>query len=270
MQLGKSNIIKCIYIIHALILATALATPAMANTAENTKNAPYCTVMLGAAAAAIPEFEGSHKHNIRFVPLFDINIKNRFFLSTDKGLGLNIISTPEWELSTAVNYGVGRKEKASTLLKGMGNISDGAVFAAHGAWTPGPFILNLDAKYGTGDIQGLNLTAGLAYVTMPVAGVQWVNEVSTTFADSKYNNTFFGISKKQSQKSRHNYKYYNAKSGIKDVALKSMLIYGLTEHVIVVLAGEYKQLVGPAADSPLVKAGAKSQISGITEIGYIF
>lgn len=100
--------------------------------------------------------------------------------------------------------------------------------------------------------------------------LHWKNTVSATFADSRYNDTFFGVSGKQSRDSRHMYEEYSAGSGVKDVSFSSGLTWPVTDSISVMLAGEYKRLTGPAADSPLVKAGSKNQGAGMLGFVYTF
>lgn len=259
--------------IHAFMLFVLVAPVALAadngGAAEGGDESSW-TMTVGGGVAVAPEFEGSNKYNTRFVPVVEIEIMNRVFLSTIRGLGVYVIDHPNWNLNVSATYDLGRKEKDSDLLKGMGDIDGGVVFDIYGAWTPGPFTVSLETKYGTGDVQGLNVTGGFGYTMEPLTGLHWTNTVSTTFADSRYNNTFFGISQKQSRQSRQGYDYYDASAGIKDVAFTSSLTYEITDSIAIMLEGEHKRLIGPAARSPLVKAGSKDQFSGVFGVTYTF
>lgn len=236
--------------------------------AANSNNQSAWSVSLGAGIMATPEFEGSDKHEARFLPLVHVEYANRFFLSTSNGLGAYIVNRPEWQLGVVAKYNPGRDEDDSSLLKGLGDIDPGAEFGGFAAWTPGPYAFKLTALQGVGDVEGFQLKASAGHSFEPIKSVRWTNSVETTFANSTYNDTFFGISEAQSQRSR--YQTYDAGSGIKDVAFNSSVSWSVTDAISLKTFGQYKRLTGPAADSPLVKAGSSNQWTVGAGVVYAF
>lgn len=215
------------------------------------------SVSLGAGIMAAPEFEGSDKYEARFLPLVHVEYMNRFFLSTHDGLGAFIVNRPEWQLGVVAKYNPGRDQDDSSLLDGLGDIDPGVELGGFAAWTPGPYAFKLTALQGVGDVEGFQLKASAGHSFEPIKSVRWTNSVETTFANSTYNDTFFGISEKQSQRSR--YQTYDAGNGIKDVSFNTGVSWGVTDAISLKTFGQYKRLTGPAADSPLVKAGSSNQ-----------
>lgn len=259
-----------IHVCMLLAVTTQFASAAESSATVEGEEKSSWTMALGGGVAVVPEFEGSNKYDMQFVPVVEVEILDRVFLSTIRGVGVYVINHSDWKLNVSATYDPGREEDDSDLLKGMGDIDGGVVFDVYGAWTPGSFIVSLETKYGTGDVQGLNVTGGFGYTMEAFTGLHWTNTVSATFADSKYNNTFFGISKKQSRQSRQGYDYYDANAGFKDVAFTSSLVYEITDSITSMLEGEYKRLTGPAARSPLVKEGSKNQFSAVIGVAYTF
>lgn len=258
------------YLFRVLFAATYILSMNNSWAIDNSESEPWWRATLGGGAVVAPEFEGSNKNDVQFAPLVEVELMNRLFLSTDRGIGVYIIDYPDWKLNASATWEMGRKEKDSDLLKGLGDIDGGAAFSIYSAWTPGPFTVSLESKYGTGDVQGLNVIASLGYTMQPFTDLNWQNTLRATFADSRYNNRFFGISRQQSKNSRYRYNYYDAGMGVKDMALTSLLSYQIADDIVIVVEGEYKLLSGPAARSPLVKAGAKDQFFGLVGVGYSF
>lgn len=71
-----------------------------------------------------------------------------------------------------------------------------------------------------------------------------------SWANDAYMDSFFGIDNAQSAAS--GLEPFEAEAGFKDVGLALRLNYGLTEHWAILTSGEYKRLLGDAADSPIV------------------
>lgn len=92
--------------------------------------------------------------------------------------------------------------------------------------------------------------------------------LSTTYANARYNNQYFGITRKQSLNSKYQYQEYHANSGIKDVSFSVVASYPITDKFSASLTTEYKCLTGPAIKSPLVKKGTRHQ--GLVGAGIIY
>lgn len=227
---------------------------------------PEWTVSLGGGAMTRPEFEGSDKYVVRFLPILHAEYKGRVFLSSADGLGIYAFRGPLWNLGAVVKYNPGRKENSSRLLSGMRDIDPGAEIGAFATWTPAPFFVRLEALAGTGDVEGLQATASVGHSMILLSRMQWTNSLGATYTDDTYNNTFFGVDSGQSLRS--GYQRYDADAGIKSVQFGSRLSYQITTEISATAFGEYKRLTGPAADSPLVKAGSENQ--GMFGLGLVY
>ena len=259
------------FVLFGIISASASERPTSAN--ENIEIPQKATqsnwsLSLGGGIAVVPEFEGSDKYEASALPLIEVGYADRVFLSSTKGLGLYVFKQPTWNAGVVANYNFGRKEKDSDLLKGMGDIDGGAELGGFVEWAPEPFSVMLQVTQGTGDVQGTRATLSLGHKLALSDRLQWGNSVSTTFASSRYNDTFFGISKKQSENSRYRYKEYNAGSGIKDAAFSTEITWAITDNISMIALGQYTRLTGPAADSPLVEKGSKNQF--MAGLGFVY
>jgi outer membrane scaffolding protein for murein synthesis (MipA/OmpV family) len=92
---------------------------------------------------------------------------------------------------------------------------------------------------------------------------------SATWADSRYNETYFGIDANNAIRS--GFDTYDAKGGIKDVGVSVNVTYMWTENWGVTGVLGVTQLVGDAADSPIVEdAGSATQGLAVLGVTYSF
>ena len=95
------------------------------------------------------------------------------------------------------------------------------------------------------------------------------SEISTTWADDNYTQTFYGVTATQS--ARSGMQQYTAESGFKDAGITLDLDYRLTENWSVTGRVGYKRMLGDAADSPLVSdRGSEDQFSTGIFVSYRF
>ncbi|MDR1044821.1 MAG: MipA/OmpV family protein [Candidatus Adiutrix sp.] len=224
-------------------------------------------VSLGLGLMSAPEFEGSDKNEAKFVPVIDVRY-GRFFLSGAQGLGFEAVSTRDWTLAPSLKYRQGRDQDDSDLLRGLGDVDGGAELGAVLSWHPSDLAFFLGAYHGLGRARGLTAELGALYSTPLSEKLRATLGASLMLADSDYNQAYFGISREQSLRS--GYRAYEADGGLKHVAVSASLAYELAYDLNLGFFAEYKRLVGPAADSPLVERGSEKQFSGGLSLGFKF
>ena len=249
----------------AALLAAALARPAGLGAEEE---AGYkLSGSLGAAVAAIPEFEGSDRYKAKALPVVNLGY-GPVFLSTGQGLGLNLVPAPGWTVATALRYRWARKENDSDLLRGLGDIEDGVEAGGVIRWRPGPAGLGLKVYQGLGRVKGLTAEMEADYGTILTDSLKGSVSLSAMFADRQYNRDHFGVTPAQRNKS--GYTAYDPGAGLKHAAVSGTLNYALTDHLGLGFLAGYKRLTGPAADSPLVKRGSANQFISLFSVSFNF
>ena len=220
---------------------------------------PELRASVGVGVVSAPEFEGSDKNDANFLPMVDIRY-DRFFLSWARGLGMDVYSDDIWTISPALRYRFGRDADDSRLLRGMGDIDDGVEIGGQISWHPYAVGLVLKAFQGLGNAKGMTIDLGAVHRRQILDPLHLVVGTSVMFADSNYNEQFFGVSRKQSASS--GYRTYSPGSGVKHWAVHGALSWELTPVINLDVFGQFKKLTGPADDSPLVKAGSNEQFMG--------
>lgn len=245
--------------------ACMLALPAMAQ-AEPPQD---WDVTIGAGAGIVPEYEGSDNYEVVPVPVVEAEYQEGlFFLSGRRGIGSYPIRTDDYKIGGSIGYDFGRDESDDREnLTGMGDV-DGSVtanlMADHTilgvANIAGGVTTALTGDYGT----TADIRLGSRY---PVNDrVSLTGSVGTTLADDEHMQHFFGVSPSQSAAS--GYAAHDAGAGFKSVGVSIGANYAIDDRWNVNATIKGDQLLGDAADSPVVKD--EFQSSGFVTTSYRF
>lgn len=213
----------------------------------------------GIGAVNQAKYPGSSKSKTTAFPIFSANY-GRYYIGAlpvagiPAGVGMSFYSDKNWNVGAGVGYDFAnpREESDSPRLRGMGDIDRtalgslfasysqdwfrvaGAVLADLGGNNQGVrVLLDLQGRYRASD--RLVLTAGPSLV--------WAN--------SKYTQTFFGVTSGQSASS--GLPQYSASSGINSVAFSVGASYQLTPQWGVSARLSANQLRGDAVNSPITE-----------------
>jgi MipA family protein len=252
-----------------LTAALLLGKSALAQTPSDTWK-----FSVGAGAISQPRYPGSSERKTEAIPLVSANY-GRYFIGgapgagVPAGIGAFIVMEPNWKLGVGIggNLGKPREESDSPRLRGLGDIDRtvlGSVFGSYddkwfsvkagvltdiGGKDQGTRVsLDLEGKYSV--TEELTLSAG--------PGLTW--------ADSKYTQTFFGISPAQSANSGLG--VYTARSGLNTLRFGVGADYRLTANWGLGARITAASLRGDVADSPITER--KSQNSFALFAAYRF
>ncbi|WP_206957006.1 MipA/OmpV family protein [Trinickia acidisoli] len=230
-----------------------------------TPQLPTWRIRVGPSASFQPRYDGSDSYHMLAGPSIDIRYSDRFFLSTGEGLGMNVLTGPNWRLGVAAAYDLGRRA-ADDLdhLKGMGNINPAPSLRLLGEYAISksfPLVLRADLRRNFGGDNGWIGDLG-AYMPMPGSSQSfaWFAGPTMTIADSRYMNSWFGVNATQSANS--GYRQYDASAGIRSVGFGVSASWTVNKHWILSADGAFQQLVGAAAHSPITQTRA----SGVFDV----
>jgi outer membrane scaffolding protein for murein synthesis (MipA/OmpV family) len=230
---------------------------------------PTWRIRLGASGSFQPRYDGSDRYHALAGPTVDIRYRDRFFLSTGEGIGMNVLTGPNWRIGLAAGYDLGRRA-ADDLghLSGMGNINPAPSLRLIGQYAISksfPLVLTADVRRSFGGDNGWIGDLG-AYMPMPGSSetFAWFAGPTMTIADSRYMNSWFGVNAQQA--ARSGYGQYDASAGIRSVGFGVSTNLTLKKHWIVSADGAFQQLVGAAAHSPITQ----SRASGVFDVSVIY
>ncbi|MFX1736937.1 MipA/OmpV family protein [Paraburkholderia sp. A1RI_3L] len=253
-------------------LAAAVATPASAQTPSPLAEWQYTAgipleklmqpslptwrIRVGPAASFRPLYDGSDRYHMVAGPSIDIRYRDLFFLSTGEGIGMNVLSGPNWRVSLGAAYDLGRRARDdSSRLGGMDNINPAPAVKLAGEYVISksfPLVLRADVRRYFGGSNGWVADLG-AYMPMPGSSRKfvWFAGPGVTFADSRYMNSWFGVTPNEAARSGH--PTYRAGAGVKSFGFGVSATWIINKHWLASGDAAIQQLVGDAVHSPITQ-----------------
>lgn len=226
---------------------------------------PDWQARLGIGMTFEPRYDGSDRYHTLAGPSIDVRYKDLAFLSTGEGIGVNVLRGPNWRMSVAAVYDLGRRgHDDPSRLNGLGNInpSPGMKIAADYVVSKEfPLVFRAAATRSFGGSNGWVLDLG-TYMPLPGSTEKfyWFAGPSVSFADSNYMNSWFGVNAEQA--ARSGYPRYNASAGLKSAGFGITMVYFVNKHWFVSADGALKRLLGSAAGSPITQ----TKIDGVCDV----
>lgn len=223
----------------------------------------------GAGYGRSPEYEGSDIFESSPFFGFEAVWRDRLTISPD-GIGAFLLNGEPFSLYMGLEYGGGRDESDSVNLKGLGRIDSGLAVSLGAQYDLGFGAATVDVTKFTKGSEGTLVTLGLQSdvpfgvlsgtllrTGTNIPDVQNERDfvltggISLTWADSRYNQAFYGVTSAQSASS--GLKQFNAGAG----PAIGNVTFGVTKPLGPNwgITGEvtYSKLFGDAADSPITK-----------------
>jgi len=229
---------------------------------------------IGMGVAVVPEYEGSKDHKTRATPNINLFYGDSLFF-TRMSAGANLLRY-KTEQGVAITAGPllalrrGRDQDENAALNGLGDIDTGLDAGGFVRFRKQGWQASIDVRQNvTNSDQGATMKLSAGHGIPLGQKFKLRANLETTWASADYMNTFFGISALQSAQS--GIAQYEADSGFKDAGVSVMADYAITQNWSGFATVRYKQLLGDAADSPIVAGlGSKDQASASVGIKYRF
>ncbi|MBU3031309.1 MipA/OmpV family protein [Paracoccus marinaquae] len=240
----------------ALVLAVLCASLATAADAQDLKfgdrwGTLSADIGLGASYGAI--YPGAQDNE--FSPW--IVLRNASFGAPGKG------DLDGFTILPSFGYAGERKESDDEALRGMGDISAAYEFGAQVSYGYGPVNAYVRTLQGFGGHHGITGEVGVRYRSEINDRLTLWSTLETTYGDSEFVETYFGVSGSQSLSSGN--PVYEPGGGFTMAAARVTARYALGEKTALTGEVEYGRLIGDAADSPIVQDRNQSVIRlGIT------
>jgi outer membrane protein len=225
--------------------------------------------MLGVGVVSAPEYKGASDNEIKFLPLIDIEYKQRYFLSTYRGLGMYFFRDNRFALAVMANMDWGRDEGDNARLRGLGDLDPTAQLGAELKWDINNW-LSFDADVyqaiSPGGHEGAYGNLGFGMRRPLSKNFSFRADTSVRWASDSYMSHVFGVNAGQS--ARSGLRQFNAESGLMSWQIGGALDFMMGRGWIVSPTVRYTQLMADAADSPITQD--KGQFFGGLFLGYRF
>ena len=213
---------------------------------------PTWRAYVGVGLAAQPVYEGSQRYHALPAPIVDAHYKDLAFLSVGEGIGVNLLRGKLYRAGVALTYDLGRDQHAATRLKGLGTIGVAPEVKLFADVALLPVILDFDLRRAIGGTDGYIGDIGM-HVPIPLASNLFLFAgPSVTFADSRYMQSYFGVSAAQAVNSE--FRPFDAHGGVKRAGFGLTAVYQISEQWMLASDGAAQRLLGAAARSPIVES----------------
>ena len=227
-------------------------------------------VSAGFGVYALPEYTGSDELQVLPIPLINATYKERFFFNVFDGLGSYIYKSDGFNLKSSISFAFGRDEDDAPNLAGTGDIDDAAAFKLKADYKIGKLSPFLSVQQYFGGTDGIQAEAGVeGFFTLgknPYTSPSIMISVSAEYSDEDHMIGYFGVNNQQSINS--GLPIYTPEAGFSAAKTQFSFIYPFAKKWAATATIQYSQLIGDAADSPLVIE--ENQISGGFFIIYNF
>jgi outer membrane protein len=152
-----------------------------------------------------------------------------------------------------LGYMPGRPQDADAHLEGLGDIPSSFAAGAFGLYHLGHFVVTAAVEQAVNHTgNGLVGLVQFSYQTvlMPKTLDMTIGPV-TQFGDRAHEETFFGVTPAQSEQS--GLAQFTPGAGVTDVGVQLNFNYHYSRHVLFRAFANAKELMGSAADSPIVE-----------------
>lgn len=219
-------------------------------------------ITVGAGIGVAPRFEGAKNFSLQPLPYIDASWRDRVFLSTDDGLGVNLLNKNGFYTGPFVWVSDGRRTGSSNRLAGLSDVETVAIggFFARYEFNDAFDIfgrIHRDLEQGR---RGLTTDIG-AELDLPVTDTLIAGlKTTATWAQGDALRPFFGISQQEAQAS--GYAAFSPGSGWRDVTVEPSLTILLDDHWALTSLLTYERLLPTVNKSPLVAdRGNANQLS---------
>ena len=214
------------------------------------------------------EYLGAKDGKVSVMPNINYHWANGVFAGLSNGVGINFAKDPALAYGVRATLNLGRKESASTALRGLGDIKarpELGLFA--NMHLSRELLLTSSLRHGSGnDRKGLLVDLGASY-SLPLSPALRVSAgVAATWANAAHTQEHFGVTTRQASAS--GYGAYTPGAGIRDVRASVSATYTLTPQWFVSGVLSTSALQGDAKNSPLVQR--KNSTSAVLSVAYGF
>lgn len=237
-----------------VVAAIMLGSPTVANAGEGTfgwlSGDWYLT--LGATGMVAPKFEGSNSLLLSATPIISLGKvgPSARFTSRNDNISLALVDDGGVRAGLTGKFLFSRSSKDE--LKGLDPVRWGGEVGGFFEFYPTDWLrARAELRHGIRAHDGFvaDIAADAFYDMTPTVRISGGPRVS--FASSGYFDSYYGVNAKEAAAS--GLSEYHPGGGLKSTGLGGAITWKVTEPMTASLFGEYARLMGPAADSSLVK-----------------
>ena len=213
----------------------------------------------GLAALSSPAYDGSKKTKTSPFPYVDIHgfFNDRMYLSSVRGIGVNLLDLDRFRGGFALNYAGGRTSKDDPRLTGLPDIGGAAQVGGFLTYSLKPFALEMRVRRRLGSTAGTQFELGASVAAAPLPRLYLSLGASMAWADSSLQKTFFGVTPAQAAQATlqgNPLTPYTPKAGLTTAGLTAVGVYQVGSHWGLIGRITLQDLIGSQVkNSPLTQ-----------------
>jgi len=213
----------------------------------------------GLGAMVSPAYDGSKKTKTSPYPYVDVHgfFNDRMYLSSVRGIGVNLLDWESFRGGFALNYAGGRTSKDDPHLNGLPDISGAAQVGGFLTYSLKPFALEMRVRRRLGSTVGTQVELGASVAAAPLPQFHLSLGAGLTWADASFQKTFFGVTAAQADQAAaqgNPLTPYTPKSGLTTAGVTAAGVYQVGRHWGLIGRLELQDLIGSQAKkSPLTQ-----------------
>jgi outer membrane scaffolding protein for murein synthesis (MipA/OmpV family) len=203
----------------------------------------------GLAAMVAPAYEGSKKTKVSPFPYVDVHgfFNDRMYLSSVRGIGLNLLDLDHFRGGFALNYAGGRTSKDDPRLNGLPDIGGAAQVGGFLTYSLKPIALEARVRRRLGSTAGTQVELGVSAAAAPLPQLHVSVGANLSWADASFQKTFFGVTAAQAAQATalgNPLTPYTPKAGLSTVGVTGVGVYQLGKHWGLIGRLELQDLIG--------------------------
>lgn len=259
--------------IHCFVLSMIFCSVSSAqDTQQNETASTEPPNMVGLVMQNAPRYMGSKDRSSQVLPLLQFR-HQAFFIDSQKGIGYDLPASNGMYLEHSLGYELGRDDKKSSWrqgsdkLRGLGEINANLNTSIALGWQIRPWLIpEIKVTLPLTESQGSEFQASVSVVPLQTEKNTLLLQGVLLGADSRYVNTYFGVTPEQSAKS--GFSTFHSSGGIIGSELNLNWIHQLNHNWSALAGVTYLNLSNKIKNSPIIEQ--HDQLIGNVGLAYNF
>lgn len=255
---------------HALKTTSALAVmiafgiPAAAGAGEGVggwlSGDWYLTV--GATGLVAPDFEGGKKYMLSATPIISLGKAGNpvRFSSRNDNISLALVDQGDLRAGVAGKF-LWRQDNDEDALRGLDPVRWGGEIGGFFEFYPLDWVrMRAEMRHGIRAHKGIVADIAVDAFHDVTPEIRLSGGPRVSFASARYFDAYYGVDADESLRS--GLSEYHAGGGVRAIGLGGAITWKVSDPITTSLFGEYSRLMGPAADSSIVRErGTRDQFT---------
>ncbi len=212
----------------------------------------------GVATGMVPDYTGSDNYRLRALPIVELRYRDKWRLYGTK-LTLNTLKWGDLEAGPLINLRFGRSSSRNKALLGLGDIGTTLELGGFVRFRNDKMLVSADVRQALSEAQGrtVRFTVGHGFYKDGPLAIAFA--LRGKYLSRKAMQTNFGVTKIQSAKSVRGFDAFFTDAGMSELSVNIVGQYRLGKNIRALGLLSYGQLMGDAANSPIVTKGVGSK-----------